>query len=281
MPDYDSQKEGFWVSRATGNILPAIPLPFYPRSTGINVFQQGKKEHIGGLLNQFVRIVWLISGTCETLVQDRMQLIGEDTVCFFLYGEERMIRCVSPEARVRWLCIDGPCAETIMLAFRYSRIQTADYPAALFDKLDQIIAEDSPNMIRRKSCLCMEILAAMASEDNLLHPHEKLIPKCLTEIRRSFTDPDFGLETLCEQFSVSRTTLTRLFKRETHCSPGRYILNERMAKAIALLSGTDLPIEEVARQCGFRDRPTFTRFIRRSEGMSPSKFRSAMSKETV
>ena len=56
-------------------------------------------------------------------------------------------------------------------------------------------------------------------------------------------------------------------------SPGRFILNEKMARAVALLSGTDLPIDTVAKQCGFRDRPTFTRFMKRAKGMSPSEFR--------
>ncbi len=225
-------------------------------------------------MNQFVKITWLLSGTCETLIHDRMQPVGENAVYYTLYGEERELRCVSSEARVRWLNIDGPCAEMVMLAFRYPRIQTARYPKHLFDELDRIMADSSPEMIRRKSCLVMEILAAMGGKDDLPHLNEKLIPKCLAMIRREIADPAFGLEALCEQFSVSRTTLTRLFRRETHISPGRYILNLRLSKAIALLGGTDLPIMEVARQCGFRDRPTFTRFIRRSKGMSPSEFRS-------
>lgn len=272
-----NQKTGgkdFFVARVGESKVPAIPLPFYPLSTGISSYERGQGDQAGGILNQFVRIVWLLSGTYETLILDKKHLVGKNTVWYSLYGEERQGCAVSEACRLRWLVIDGPLAESVMLSFRYPRIQVAAaYPEHLFAELDEIMPEVSPEMVRRKTCLVMEILASMAEAGDSLYSMERLVPKCLALIRSSLSDPEFGLETLCERFSVSRATLSRLFRKTTHFSPGRFILNEKMARAVALLSGTDLPIETVAEQCGFRDRPTFTRFIKRGKGMSPSEFR--------
>lgn len=274
MPSDFTTGKSFFSTRQIPNSMYATPLPFYAASTGVNVYGKGESDQAGGILNQFVRITWVLTGTCEILINDKMQLIGPNTVMFQLYGDERVFRSVSNECRFRWLCIDGPFAESIMLSFRYPRVQRwGEYPAHLFAELDRIMGEESPDMVRRKSCIVMELLASMAEKDDSPYANERIVAKCLAMIRRNFSDPNFGLETLCEQFSISRTTLTRLFRRETCFSPGRFILNEKMAKAVGLLSGTDLPIEVVAKQCGFRDRPTFTRFIRRGKGMSPTEFR--------
>ena len=62
-------------------------------------------------------------------------------------------------------------------------------------------------------------------------------------------------------------------------SPGRMILNKRLARAYSLLRGTDHPIARVAEECGFRDPKTFSRFIRRASGMGPQTFRSNFRRE--
>ena len=280
MANEKTDRKDFFTARIGENKPPAIPLPFYPLSTGISTYERGEGEQIGGILNQFVRISWLLSGTYETLILDKKCLVGKNTVWYTLYGEERQGTTVSGSCRLRWLVIDGPLAESVMLSFRYPRIRTVpEYPEHLFAELDTIMSEVSPEMVRRKTCLVMEILASMAKTDDSLYSMERLVPKCLALIRSSISDPDFGLETLCERFSVSRATLSRLFRKTAHISPGRFILSEKLARAVALLSGSDLPIESVAKQCGFRDRPTFTRFIKRSKGMSPSEFRERFSPE--
>lgn len=274
MSEDSCPRQSFFVVRQDEKTLPAVPLPFYASSTGISAHESGQSEHTGRILNQFVKITWLLSGTYETLISDRKQQIGKGAVFYTLYGEERYLRCVSEWGASRWLCIDGPFAEAFLLAFRYPRIQTAgSYPERQFAELDEIMGDDSPEQIRRKSCLVMEIIAAMAGNDDTLYPTERLVRKCIAMIRSNIANPDFSLEQLCDELAVSRATLNRLFRKTTHFSPGRYLLNERMSRATSLLTGSDLPIEEIAARCGFRSRPTFSRFIRRSKKVSPQEYR--------
>ncbi len=265
----------FFRTRLNSSESPVIPLPFYAHNTGILELKQGKIEHSGGILNPFVRVSWILSGQCETLLNEHSVIAGPNTVFYTLFNEERVLRCLSRTCRIRWVCFDGPLAEAFFLGFRYPRLMTGgQYPEALFDELDRIMSDDSPRCIRRKSCLVMEILSSIAPEENDQHQTEKMIPQSLLLIRQNLSNPDFGLETLCEHFGISPATLTRLFRKHTHISPGRYILNMRLSKAVSLLTGTDLSIERISSQCGFRDRSSFTRFIRRSYGCSPSSYRA-------
>ena len=65
----NKEKNDFFVTRIGENALPAVPLPFYPISTGISIYKRGHGEQVGGILNQFVRIAWLLSGTYETVIK--------------------------------------------------------------------------------------------------------------------------------------------------------------------------------------------------------------------
>ena len=130
-------EKDFFVTRIGENALPAVPLPFYPISTGISIYKRGHGEQVGGILNQFVRIAWLLSGTYETVLLDKKRILGKNAVWYTLYGEERLGRVISGECRIRWLAFDGPLAESVMLSFRYPRVQVAsEYPAELFEELD-------------------------------------------------------------------------------------------------------------------------------------------------
>ena len=268
----------FFRTRLNSTESPVIPLPFYAHNTGILELEQGKIERSGGVLNPFVRISWVLSGQCETLLTEQPVIAGPNTVFYTLFNEERVLRCLSRSCRIRWVCFDGPLAEAFVLGFRYPRLMNAGlYPEALFDELDRIMSDDTPRCIRRKSCLIMEILSSIAPEENDQHQTEKVIPQSLLLIRQNLSNPDFGLEDLCGHFGISPATLTRLFRKYTRISPGRYILNMRLSKAVSLLTGTDLSIERISVQCGFRDRSSFTRFIRRSYGCSPTVYRERRS----
>ncbi len=268
----DRQKN-FFRTRQNSNLPPDVPLPFYAHNTGISVLREGQEQRSGGILNPFVRISWILSGHGEILVADRAVTAGAGFVSYALYGEERVIRCVSEECRIRFLCFDGPLAEAVLLSFRYPRsFVCGEYPERLFEELDRIMCDDSPARIRRKSSLVWEVIASLAPEEETPNSAE-IVPQCILLIRRNLADANFGLETLCDHFHISPATLSRLFRKHAQLSPGRYILNMKLARAVSLLTGTVLPIEEVARQCGFRDRPSFTRFIRRSHGCSPTEYR--------
>lgn len=64
-----------------------------------------------------------------------------------------------------------------------------------------------------------------------------------------------------------------LFKEQTGLSPGRYVLDKRIAHARALLRGTRRSVSEIAADCGFANDSQFCSLFRRETGISPGTYR--------
>ena len=92
-------------------------------------------------------------------------------------------------------------------------------------------------------------------------------------IQSHLTDPALDLTLLCDTFGVGKRTLTRLFHEKIGMPPGQYIRSRRLTEAQILLMGTDLPVREIARKCGFSCLSSFIRFIRNDLGSSPLAYR--------
>ena len=165
-----------------------------------------------------------------------------------------------------------------MLSYNYPRLQTAaqPYPEQLFREIEQLISLTDPYSIRRNSALILEILACMGRQYGTGIHSGKIAQYAIDIILNNLSDPQLGLSMLSEMLDVAPSTLSKISKKETSVSPGRFILNKRQSRALSLLQGTDLSIDEIAKQCGFSDRRTFTRFIRRCCGVSPLNYRKQL-----
>jgi len=74
--------------------------------------------------------------------------------------------------------------------------------------------------------------------------------------------------------SVSEAHFARSFKEAFGVPPHRYLLSRRIERATALLRDTDLPITEIAFECGWESLGTFGRTFRDVTGESPSGLRA-------
>jgi transcriptional regulator GlxA family with amidase domain len=68
-------------------------------------------------------------------------------------------------------------------------------------------------------------------------------------------------------------TFARRFRQETGTSPGQWVLEQRTQAAQALLETTDLPIEHVARRCGFGSAATLRSQFGRRLSTTPTRYR--------
>ncbi|NQU43484.1 AraC family transcriptional regulator [bacterium] len=77
--------------------------------------------------------------------------------------------------------------------------------------------------------------------------HPTGVTKALRLVRDRLGDPALCLDDLAREARLSRYYFSRLFTRTLGQSPGRYIEEQRMHRALELLSFTHLPVKEVAR----------------------------------
>ena len=70
-------------------------------------------------------------------------------------------------------------------------------------------------------------------------------------------DADLSLDTLSKKFALSRSHLSRLFKKVTGVGISEYINISRVIAAEKMLTGNNMTITEVSTRCGFNDSNYF------------------------
>jgi AraC family transcriptional regulator len=103
-----------------------------------------------------------------------------------------------------------------------------------------------------------------------------LAPRTLARVKAHIHDNlarEVTLDDLAAVAGLSRFHLCRAFREMTGLPPHAYLTRARLAAARRLLRGTDLPIGEVALQCGFASPNQFATSFRRGVGVTPTAFR--------
>ncbi len=83
----------------------------------------------------------------------------------------------------------------------------------------------------------------------------------------------WSLKELAEKYGCSREHLTRVFTRRIGVSPGVWLNQSRLRRAVELLKSSDLPVASVAEKSGFASAHTLARHLRRVVGKSPRALR--------
>lgn len=115
-----------------------------------------------------------------------------------------------------------------------------------------------------------------AAQAEALHrSQDALVPlqPVLRAVDDHLADP-LPIPALAAASGLSSATIGRLFHRHLQTSPTAWIRHRRCMRAAELLTTTALPIDEIARRCGFAHRFLLTRhFTVFSGGISPARYR--------
>ena len=96
-------------------------------------------------------------------------------------------------------------------------------------------------------------------------------------IREAMDSGKVDFEEIASRMCISRTHLNRKVKSITGGTTSDLVLNYRIAKAKELLLTTDLPVWEVAEQCGISDPAYFSTLFKKAVGKSPGQLRKERS----
>jgi AraC family transcriptional regulator len=101
-------------------------------------------------------------------------------------------------------------------------------------------------------------------------------PTWLLEVKERIEDcfqRELSIAELAVAVGVHPVYLARAYRRFFGCSPGEYLRRCRLLRVQGLLSGTDLPLVQVALQSGFSDQSQMTRSFTGSFGVPPGRYR--------
>ena len=99
-----------------------------------------------------------------------------------------------------------------------------------------------------------------------------LIEKVIKHINENFAE-DITLQLLADRFSISRNYLSKRFKSETGFGINEYLNIIRIKSAEHLLTSSNMPMTEVAAQCGFNDSNYFSSVFKKVNGSAPLQYR--------
>ena len=107
-----------------------------------------------------------------------------------------------------------------------------------------------------------------------LLPADQAFMDRLTDIVYSqLSDTALNSDKIAEKMCMSKSQLNRKVRVITGGNTTTYILHVRMEKSKRMLSSNDLPIGDIAMQCGFEDAGYFSRVFKQTFGMTPSQYR--------
>ncbi|WNO77241.1 helix-turn-helix domain-containing protein [Streptomyces sp. AM8-1-1] len=81
------------------------------------------------------------------------------------------------------------------------------------------------------------------------------------------------LRDMAERESMSVRTFTRRFREEVGVSPGQWLTQQRVERARHLLESTDLSVDQVARDAGFRTAQSMRQHLQTVLGVAPTVYR--------
>ena len=111
-----------------------------------------------------------------------------------------------------------------------------------------------------------------------LAPHK--LQKVLAYIDEKLAQP-VGVRELASQVHMSPFHFARRFKQAVGTPPHAYITQVRIERAKRLLSGTNIPLIDVATRVGYRTQAHFTGVFHRYVGTTPRAYRVGSRKELI
>jgi AraC family transcriptional regulator of arabinose operon len=159
-------------------------------------------------------------------------------------------------------------------------IAPPEHRSALLEQFDRILGWTASGDLRRLDWAMNELerlllLCSRINPEAEVMKFDERVRLALEWIGRH-PDRPLSLEGIAEAANTSAAHLQRLFRKQVGLSPIRYHEQQRLQRAMQLLSVTGQPIAQVAQSVGFADPFYFSTRFKRLVGQSPSAYRRSL-----
>lgn len=103
-------------------------------------------------------------------------------------------------------------------------------------------------------------------------PNKDLMQNIMEKLNQNYAEP-LNLKAVSQEFGISTSHLTRLFKEYSGVSPVQYITKLRIEKAAELLDEGKINILEAAYMSGFKSLSNFYKCFKEKYGHTPKEHR--------
>ena len=118
-----------------------------------------------------------------------------------------------------------------------------------------------------------EVLESNVRQNHEAEARTERMDKVLKYISNHASDPMLGAPMVCDEFNMSTTHFSRIFKENVGVNFSVYLQTLRITKAKKLLLETDMNLNAIAEQVGYNGSQNLLRLFKRYEGVTPSSYR--------
>lgn len=96
---------------------------------------------------------------------------------------------------------------------------------------------------------------------------------CIETIQANMKEVDYNAKILADDLNVERTNLYKKLKPYTDISPLKLIKQLRIEKAISLLENSEMPVDIIVKECGFKNYKSMKSLFMEHLSKTPEEFR--------
>lgn len=146
----------------------------------------------------------------------------------------------------------------------------------LFSEMDELMRMESairylPDMVEWVRYTAEKAIRLMRPEDE----GKPLSQRVCDYVSHRLVYP-FRREEIAQAFHLSEGHIARVFRAEMGMTITEYLTSERIKLACLKIQQTNLPLTQIAEQCGFHDYPYFYKTFRKRMGKSPTDYQQEM-----
>ena len=268
----------------------------YPPNTSIRIWHGAEADRYEPHYHSAVEVVMALTGECRYMVEEEEYRILPGEVVIVPAGCTHSLSMGENSSRELLLYeVNGVFSLKEFGSFRQlmARPQYLSMTHPAREKCWSVLQEvvnvyRAGGLLRNLHCyaLLLEMYAVLGedylrsgatpAEMNALRRQlsgEDAFNRALDYVSENYME-DVTLDSLSAYAGFSRYTLSRMFRQHTGMTFTQYLNKRRVAMAQELLSGTRMPVTQVALQCGFGSIATFNRVFREVQGCTPTQYRN-------
>ena len=249
--------------------------------------------------HDFIEIVYIISGECNHVIDDKSYPVSGGSLLFINYGQTHAFRVDSsmeyidillkPEAVSEKIINTNNAFEILSLtAFEDFRTADVSCPFVSFDGEDrrrvehiinEMYYEQSKNHSGRDTVLKGYLSVLLAYIFRRMLPvdgeHDNIMEDIIKYIESNL-DKKLTLEHLATKCFYSPKYFSKAFKECSGITVTEYIQKKRIDEGCRLLAQTNLPIEDICSAVGYADDVRFYKYFKKYCGITPREYRKKM-----
>ncbi len=164
------------------------------------------------------------------------------------------------------------CMYNDILSVIVSEVQEGRWEQDIYDifSLSQCLSLDDLDAMLYSAC------SRLIAGREITQPRGEVpeaIEKAMQMIRKHFSEPGLSVASIAQSLDMSDSKLSVEFRKACQMTPLEYLTMHRMRCACRLLHTTDMPVKDIALECGYYEISGFNRRFKAYTGMTPLQYR--------